>query len=81
MRILYAQKWKDIPVHTTEKWMGKVMEIEEMAKLTDLIRENKISSFVSSWKLLMDIELEIEKKWTFDIGFCWFFIIEMASIC
>lgn len=38
-RILYAQRQKDKLIPKMEEWMGKMMELTEMAKLTALIKE------------------------------------------
>lgn len=37
-------------------------ELVEMATLTVLTREKKISSFVSTWKSFLDFVLEVGKK-------------------
>lgn len=61
MRILYAQRCKDILIPTMEEWLVKVMEFGEMAKLTVFIKEKK-QHLVSIWRLLLDFVLKTEKK-------------------
>lgn len=54
-----------------EELLEKLMELAEMTKLTALIKEKKASNFISSWKPLLDIVLEIEKKGRSAVGICW----------
>lgn len=39
-----------------------MMELAEMAKLTSLIREKTISTYIADWKPLMDFLHKTEKK-------------------
>uniref|UniRef100_A0A670Y998 Uncharacterized protein n=1 Tax=Pseudonaja textilis TaxID=8673 RepID=A0A670Y998_PSETE len=68
-RLWYAQKWKDTSVLIMDEWLQKLMELTEMAKLTTLIKEKNISTFVSTWRHLLNFVLEVEKNKTFDFGF------------
>lgn len=61
-RIVYAQRWKDTPIPTMQKWMGKVIELAEMAKLTILIKEKNLSSSVYIWKEFLHFVLEMKKN-------------------
>lgn len=71
----------DISIPKIEEQVKKVMELSEMEKWTPLIRENNISSFISSWKPLLDFA-QSRKQRTLDIGFSWLFVVvELASIC
>lgn len=40
--LLYAQKWKGSMLPIMEKWLRKMMELVEMAKLTSFITGGKI---------------------------------------
>lgn len=47
-RLLYTQKVKGLTIPTMEEWL-KMMELADMAKLTTLIREKIISTFMPHW--------------------------------
>lgn len=46
------KKWKGSTLLTTEEWLVKVMEFEEMAKLTILLKEKTTSTFMGDWEPL-----------------------------
>lgn len=66
VRLLYAQRWKDLQLPTKEKWMVKLMALTEIEKLTTLIKGEILISFVSTWKPFWDFVLEMERSDLFD---------------
>lgn len=46
----------------------KVIDLEEMGKLAALLKEKTLSSFVFTWKPLLDFLLDIKKKTNFTLG-------------
>lgn len=67
--MLYAEKWKDSGIPTMEEWLVKVTELAEVAKLTSLIRERTITTFISGWNILMDFLLKKEENKLVIYGF------------
>lgn len=45
-----------------EKWIGKMTEFAEMAKLTYLIKEGTTIGFIKDWLLFIDLLLKIDKN-------------------
>lgn len=45
-----------------KKGVMKMTELAEMAKLTCLIREETISSFIKDWNLFIDLLLNMDKN-------------------
>ena len=68
-RLLYAQKWKDSTLPTMEEWLVKLTDFAEMDKLTSLIRERTLSTFIDDWKPLMDFLHKNEKNELVIYGF------------
>ena len=52
-----------------EDWIVKLMDLAQMAKLTVLIREHSVSGFISTWQLLLEYLLVIEKNEVLTLGF------------
>lgn len=50
-RVLYAQRWKDTQILTTEEWVMKLMELAEMAKLSTWMKDNSFSRFIFTGRL------------------------------
>lgn len=55
--------------NTLEAWRVKMRELEEMAKLTCLVRERTITAFISDWKPLIAFLLKREKSEIVIYGF------------
>lgn len=47
-RFLYAQRWKDLQIPKMEEWLAKLMELAEMAKLRDFVKEKTLTKFIST---------------------------------
>lgn len=47
----------------------KVIDLEEMGKSAALIKEKTLSSFVFTWKPLLDFLLDIKRKQIVPLGF------------
>lgn len=54
LRLLYAQSWKTACIPAIEKWMLKMIEYAEMAKITSSIKDKTLLSFISIWKPFID---------------------------
>lgn len=65
-----VQKLKSSVIATIEKWIMKMMELVEVAKLTSLVREKILSTFIANWKPLMDFTHETKK------GNWWFMVLK-----
>lgn len=59
---LYAQRWKDTLIPTMKKCMVKMIWLMVIEKLTVLIKEKNLTSFVSMWKPLLHLELKVGGK-------------------
>lgn len=77
---MYSQRWNTLwQIPTMELWMVKLMQLANMEKLTTLIKENTLSSFVT-WKTPLDFFAWKWKKWNFKFGIWWLALFMMIEI-
>uniref|UniRef100_A0A8D0C1K1 Uncharacterized protein n=1 Tax=Salvator merianae TaxID=96440 RepID=A0A8D0C1K1_SALMN len=59
-RIVYAQKWNGDKIPTVGDWLVKIMELAEMDKLTNLLRNKTVDRFYRNWKPFIDFLQELD---------------------
>lgn len=57
VRLLYAQKGKSL-----KEWLVNMMELSEMAKLTSLVIEKTIPTFMADWESRIDFFFGIKQE-------------------
>lgn len=51
-RVLYVQKWKTLILPTIEEWLVMMIDFAALVKVTSLITEKALSTFIANCKPL-----------------------------